>query len=289
MSRIGQSAGDLAAYFTRNPSLGIGLLLVGGLALFSIIGGLFIDPDRVHPLSAGVAKPPSADLPFGSDTAGRDLLAVMVFGTLLTMKIGLLAGAIGIALGTILAFVAAYNGGWVDAVITLIIDVFLTVPGLMVLIVLASAIPTEITTTMMALVVASLAWREPARQIRAQVLVMRESTYVAMARLSGSSGAAIIFRELMPNLLPYLGASFVSAVAAAVLASIGLEALGMGGGSEPTLGMSIFWMMREGALLRGIWWWVLEPVAILTVLFVGLYFVTAGLDELANPRLRRRA
>ncbi|MBV9811683.1 MAG: ABC transporter permease subunit, partial [Acetobacteraceae bacterium] len=121
---------------------------------------------------------------------------------------------------------------------------------------------------------------------RAQVLVMREANYVQMARLSGRSGLAIIFTELMPNLLPYLAAALVSAIAGAILASVGLEALGLGPREEPTLGMTIFWLISEGAFLRGLWWWIVEPVTVLVVLFVALYLLVVGLDEFANPRLR---
>jgi peptide/nickel transport system permease protein len=156
-----------------------------------------------------------------------------------------------------------------------------------VLIVLASAFPGEMSTTAMGLVIASLAWREPARSIRAQVLVMREAGYVQMARLSGLGGLAIIAREMVPNLLPYLGASLVAAIAGGILSSVGIEALGLGARDEPTLGMTVYWMMSEGAFLRGMWWWILEPVAVLIVLFVALYLLVIGLDEFANPRLRK--
>jgi peptide/nickel transport system permease protein len=213
----------------------------------------------------------------------------MVYGTLLTLKIGLVAGALGVLIGTVLAFVAAYHGGWVDAAVRVVVDVLITVPALLVLVVVASAIQSSMSTTVMAITIALLAWREPARKIRAQVLVMREAPYVLVARLNGAGTARIIAREMIPNLLPYLGASLVMAVAQAVLASIGLEALGLGTPAEPTLGMTIYWLMTDAAFLLGLWWWILEPITVLVILFVGLYLVTAGLDELANPRLRRNA
>jgi len=146
----------------------------------------------------------------------------------------------------------------------------------------------EITSTSMALMIAALAWLGPTRQVRAQALVLREANYVLMARLGGMSGPAIIFREMAPNLLPYLMASFVLAVSQAILAAVGLEALGLGPADEPTLGMTVYWMMYYTAFIRGFWWWIVAPIAVLIVLFVGLYLVGAGLDELANPRLRRR-
>jgi peptide/nickel transport system permease protein len=108
-----------------------------------------------------------------------------------------------------------------------------------------------------------------------------------MAKLSGMNDIEIIVQELMPNLLPYLAAGFVSATASAVLATIGLEALGLGPQSLPTLGMTIYWAISFSALLRGMWWWWLPPVVIIAALFVGLFLLTAGLDEIANPKLRR--
>lgn len=270
-----------------NGRLALGLLLLALLAAFAVGGSFVAELDNAYPLSAPIARPPSAGFPFGTDTKGRDLLPVLILGTLLTVKIGLLAGTIGILIGTTLAFVAAYYGGWTDRVISGVVDVLLTVPGLLVLIVLASTFPGEMSTTTMGLVIASLAWREPARSIRAQVLVMREAGYVQMARLSGLSGLAIIAREMVPNLLPYLGASLVAAIAGGILSSVGIEALGLGARDEPTLGMTVYWMMSEGAFLRGMWWWILEPVAVLIVLFVALYLLVIGLDEFANPRLRR--
>ncbi|HUX86832.1 MAG TPA: ABC transporter permease subunit, partial [Chloroflexota bacterium] len=140
---------------------------------------------------------------------------------------------------------------------------------------------------LMALIVASLAWMQPARTIRAQVLSLRERAYVQMAKLSGLSGPEIIVRELIPNLMPYLAASFVGAVAAAILASVGLEALGLGPQNQPTVGMTIYWAISFNALLRGMWWWWLTPIVVLVVLFVALFLISAGLDEIANPRLRR--
>lgn len=275
------------AYLRRNPSFVAGLILLGLLLAFTVIGRMLVDWEQAFPLSGPPSMPPDQDWPFGTDADGRNLFAVLVYGSLLTIKIGVIAGCLGVGIGTTLAFVAAYRGGWIDAVVRVFVDVLITIPTLLVLVVVASAIRTSMSTTIMAMTIALLAWREPARQIRAQVLVMRQAPYVKVALLNGASAGRIIFREMMPNLLPFLGASLVMAVAQAVLASIGLEALGLGTPSEPTLGMTIYWLMNESAFMLGLWWWILEPITVLVVLFVGLFLLTAGLDELANPRLRR--
>jgi len=274
-------------YGRRNPNLVLGLVLLSVLLLFSVLGGLFVDVSNAEPLSVSPEKPPAWKYPFGADSQGRDLFAVMVAGTPLTLRIGLVAGLIGVAVGTVLAFVAAYYGGAVDAVIKAVIDISLTIPGLLVLIIVAVFLKQGLTVNQMALIVALLAWRWPARTIRAQVLTMRERTWVQVARMSGMSGYKIIFSEMMPNLMPFLAAALVGAVASAILASIGLEALGLGPADSPTLGMTIYWVIYYAALLHGYWWWWLPPIAIITILFVGLFNLASGLDEIANPRLRK--
>ena len=283
-----ESLAEAMRYVRRNPSIVIGIGLIVALLAFALIGRLFVVWDDAFPLSGPPSRAPSIDYPFGTDAKGRNLLAVMVYGTALTLKIGLIAGILGVLIGTVLAFIAAYHGGWIDGVIRMFVDVLITVPALLVLVVVASAIRTSMSTTIMAVTIALLAWREPARKIRAQVLVLREAQYVKVARLNGAGAMRIIFLEMMPNLLPYLSASLVVAVAQAVLASVGLEALGLGAPSEPTLGTTIYWLMNESAFLLGLWWWILEPITVLVTLFVGLYLITVGLDELANPRLRVR-
>ena len=191
--------------------------------------------------------------------------------------------------GGAVGFISAYYGGWVDALLRGIVDVGLTIPALMILITVAMVIPTTLTVNQMALIVAALAWLYPARTIRAQVLTLRERSYVQVAQLSGMPGRAVIFKEILPNLLPYLASSLVIAVSAAVLASIGLEVLGLGPMDDPTVGMTIFWVQYNAAVINGWWWWWLPPIVVIALLFICLFLITIGLDEVANPRLRRRA
>lgn len=273
-------------YCKRNRTLVAGAVIILFLVLFWVIGTLTVGTSNAVPLSGPPDQHPSALYPLGTDSAGRQLLPVMIAGTPLTLEIGLLAGVVGLSIGTILGFTAGYFGGVVDTIIRSIADVILPIPALAVLVVIASTIHQTLNVQMMALIVASLAWMYPTRSIRSQVLSIRQRAYVEVARFSGMSNAKIIFRELMPNLLPYLAASFVSAVGAAILAALGLEALGLGPQSAPTLGMTIFWAIYYGAVLRGMWWWWGPPIVVLVLLFNGLFLISKGLDEIANPRTR---
>lgn len=277
----------MRSYLRRNPSLAVGLGLILALILFAALGRLLWGVDLARPLSAPANQPPSWDHPLGSDRQGRDLFAVLIQGTSLTVYVGLVAGLLGVVIGTTLALIAAYYGGIVDTIIRGVVDVGLTIPPLLVLILLAVSIGSGLTVTQMALVVAALAWLYPTRTIRAQVLSLKERSFVQVARLSGASGRQIIFGELMPNLLPYLAATLVGAVSSAVLAAIGLELIGLGSIESATLGMTLYWVNYYAALLHGMWWWFLPPVVVIIVLFVGLFSVSSGLDEFANPRTRR--
>ena len=277
----------MLGYLRRNVSLLVGLVFLGFLAVFIVVGALTVDTGNAQPLSAPALQPPSWDYPFGTDRNGRDLLAVMVAGTPLTLRIGFVAGFIGVGVGAILAFTAAYYRGRVDTVIRSIADIGLTVPQLLVLIIIAVSLKGGLTVNQMAIIIASLAWLSPTRTIRSQVLTLRERGYVEVARLNGMTGPEIIFRELMPNLLPYLAATLVSSVSAAILASVGLEVLGLGPVEAPTLGMTLYWVNFNAAIINGWWWWWTAPLVVIVMVFLGLFFLTAGLDEIANPRLRR--
>lgn len=275
------------AYVKRNPLLLVGVIMFVLLFLFWIIGPQFIDVTKARPIAGIPDQPPSRRYLLGTDSVGRQLLPNLLAGTRYTFEIGLTAGTIGLLLGTILGFIAGYFGGTVDAIIRTAADVALTIPALAVLVVIASVIKDLLDVRTLSLIVAGLAWMRPTRTVRAQVLSMRERPYVEIARLSGMSHGRIIVQELLPNLLPYLAASYVGAVAGALLAAIGLEAMGLGPQNEPTLGMTIFWCNFYGALLRGMWWWWAPPIIAIFYVFVGLFAISSGLDELANPRLRR--
>ncbi len=254
--------------------------------LFGLIGPLFVPANGANVGSAPADQLPSLQYPLGTDTVGRQLLPVLIVGTPLTLSIGLIAGAIGLGVGILFGFTAGYYGGIVDNIFRGGADVFLTVPGLLILVVIASSTKGAVDITTEALVVSALAWMWPTRTIRSQVLTMRERGYIQVAKFSGTGGPGIILKEMMPNLLPYLATSFVGAVASAILASIGLEALGLGPQNQPTLGMTIYWALYYTAVLRGLVWWWLPPIIVIVLIFIGLYLIAAGLDQVANPRLR---
>jgi peptide/nickel transport system permease protein len=281
-----------------NPKFIGGLLLVMFVVLLGVVGPLFWDiklarvassPLNLPPIWVKNAPimfpPPDPAHPLGTESNGRDILALMMAAAPGSLRVGLIAAGLGMVVGILLGFTAGFLGGWPDAVIRTISDAVITIPSLAVLIVISSYVR-QINIENMALLLALFAWPGPTRLIRAQVLSLRERGYVQMARLSGASTFDIMFKEMMPNLLPYLAASFTGNVSGNILAATGLEALGLGPTRIPTLGMTIFYAIRAAAILRGMWWWWGVPILMLVIIFSGLFLIVVGLDEIANPRLR---
>jgi peptide/nickel transport system permease protein len=280
-----------------NPKLmwGAGLLL--GIVALGILGRVLWNLDLVFTGSSMLRQPPvgfenlrgqagTLANPLGTDGAGRDMLALIVMGAPNSLFVGLLASLIGMGIGITLGFTAGFVGGRVDDVIRVSSDVMITIPPLLILVVFQSSFG-DVSLTMMALLIAGFVWQSPTRLIRAQVLSMKQSGYVQMARLSGASTPHIMFREMMPNLVPYLFGSFIANVTTSIVTAVGLEVLGLGPQRVPTLGRTIYEAINAGALIQNLWWWWGLPTILLGVMFIGLLLINLGLDEVSNPRLRR--
>ena len=275
-------------YIRRNKSLAIGLVILIGLILFTVIGQMVINPKHAYPLSAIPKQPPSLKYPFGTDFFGRDLLAAMVVGMWQTAVIGLLAGGLGTFIGVNLGFAAAYFGGWVDAVIKTVCQILTPIPVLLIQIVVAGSLDKRsVTVLTMAMIIVMLGWMGTTLVVRAQVLTMKERQFVSVAKLSGVGSMGIIFKEIMPNLLPFIAAAFVVQVFSAVFASFYLAVLGLGPLREPLLGNIIWSAQGQGAFFNGWWWWPIEPSVAMILILGSLALINMGLDELANPRVRR--
>ena len=265
----------------------VGLFILLAIVLFGLIGPYFADPSNAQVGAVRPRQPPGIDHLLGTDSQGRDMWTLLIYATPNTLKMGLIAGIIGVGVGAALGLIAGQFGGIVDAVIRLISDSLLTVPAIAILVIIAGNID-RMTTLVMALVVASLGWMFTARTVRAQVLTVREKAYVEVARVNGEGSWEILFREVMPNVMPYIVASFVGTVSGAILAVIGLEALGLGALEEMTLGNTIYWSQQSSAVLRGYWWWWGPPIVVIALIFIGLFLTSVGFDRFANPRLARR-
>lgn len=278
----------LLRYMRRNITLVIGVLMVLGLIVFTAYGMATVDTKEAYPLAVKTKQPPSLEFPFGTDFFGRNLYVAMVVGMWQTAVIGVLAGALGTIIGVVLGFVSAYFGGWIDALIKGVCQILTPIPVLLIQVVIAGSLDKrDVTIYTMAFVVVLLAWMGPTLVIRSQVLTMKERQFVAVAKLSGVSDMEIIFKEILPNLLPFIAAAFVGQVFAAVFASFYLSVLGLGPLREPLMGNVIWAAQGQSAFFNGWWWWPITPTVFLILILGSLALINMGLDELANPRVRR--
>ncbi|HVW94128.1 MAG TPA: ABC transporter permease [Devosia sp.] len=275
----------IGAELARNRTLLAGVVLLGIIIAVAILGPLLIDPSHAKVGATIPRSPPNGQHWLGTDGQGRDVFTALLLAMPQTLKIGLIAGLISLSVGVALGLIAGFSGGIVDTVIRLFSDVMMTIPGIAILVLVASNVR-EMTVELMAVIVACLSWMVATRTIRAQTLSLRERGYVQIARLNGSSELKLIFVEVLPNLLPFIASSFVIAVSNAMLATIGLEALGLGPQSELTLGMTIYWAQFYGAIVRGMWWWWGPPIILISLIFIGLMLASAGMDGFVNKRLR---
>lgn len=276
---------SLFAFFAENRLFTSGVLLLLALFLFGVLGSQQVSPKMADMGAAQLNLRPSAEHPLGTDGLGRDMFAVMVIGIPNTFKIGFLAGAVGVLIGTLIGLFAGYYKGFADTLFSSFADVMLVIPTLAILITV-SAYVRVVTVELMAVIVGLLSWPLPARLIRAQTLSLRERLFVEVARLNGQNDFEIIIFQILPNLTAYLAASFVGAVSGGILASVGLEVLGLGPQNIPTIGRTLYYAFNYSALFKGMWWWWGPPVVTLAIIFTGLFQMSMSLDKYANPRLR---
>lgn len=282
---IWKAVRTIIGFFNNNRLFTFGVLLLLALFLFGYIGSMMTSPKMADMGAAKLNLRPSSENLLGTDGLGRDMFAVMVIGIPNTFKIGFLAGAVGVLIGALIGLIAGYYKGYADTIFSSFADVMLVIPTLAILITV-SAYVRVVTVELMAVIVGLLSWPLPARLIRSQTLSLRERLFVDVARLSGQNDFEIIIFQILPNLTAYLAASFVGAVSGGILASVGLEVLGLGPQNVPTIGRTLYYAFNYSALFKGMWWWWGPPLVTLAVIFTGLFTMSVSLDKYANPRLQ---
>jgi peptide/nickel transport system permease protein len=212
----------------------------------------------------------------------------MVVGLWQTALIGIIAGTLGTAIGVVLGFTAAYFGGIFDTTIKGICQILTPIPAFLIQVIIAGSIDKrEVTIYTMAFIVLLFSWMGPTLVIRSQVLSMKERQFVLVSKLSGMGDIGRIFQEILPNLLPFIAAALVGQVFASMFASFYLAVLGLGPLREPLLGNIIWAAQSQGAFFNGWWWWPIIPAGAMVLILFSLALINMGLDELANPRIRR--
>lgn len=222
----------------------------------------------------------------GSTNDGADAWSQLVFGSRISLMIGIVATALSTAVGVIVGMVAGYFGGKIDEILMRVVDFLLVIPGLPLMMVLAAFLGPSIDTIIV--VIAILGWTGTSRLIRSQVLAEKNKAYVESARAIGASDTYIIFRHILPNVTPILFANITLGVVGAILSESGLSFLGLTDPSQPSWGRMLADAQGNGAFTSGAWWVVVFPGLMITSLSLAFTFIGHTLDQVLNPRLRER-
>lgn len=222
----------------------------------------------------------------GTTNWGADAYSQLIYGSRISIIIGILATALSTAVGVIVGMVAGYFGGKVDEVLMRVVDFLLVIPGLPLMMVLAAFLGASIQNII--IVIAILGWTGTSRLIRSQVLAEKNKAYVESARAIGASDTYIMFRHILPNVTPILFANITLGVVGAILSEAGLSFLGLTNPEDPSWGRMLADARSGGAFSTGAWWVVLFPGAMITLLSLAFTFVGHTLDQVLNPRLRER-
>jgi peptide/nickel transport system permease protein len=232
-----------------------------------------------------VLQQPGAEFPLGTTNLARDLLSQVIAATRTTMLIGLVSGLISIFIGANIGLIAGYYGGRVDNVLMRLTDVVYGMPFLPFIIVLIALFGRSIGFVMLAIVL--IVWRTPARVIRAQTMAIKQRQFITFARARGASDLRIIYRHIVPNILPLLLLYTSFNIAWAILTEASASFLGFGDPNALTWG-SILQDLWASGYTRRAWWWFAAPAAATVLLVSAFVFVSRAYEVVANPRLGDR-
>ena len=270
--------------FLRNAKAITGMAILGFFGVLAVIGP-WIAPYDPSALSTAILKPPSAQHWLGTTHLGQDVLSQIIVGTRGVMVVGLIAGVVATAVGVLIGVTAGYVGGAGDETLSAFSNIFLVIPQLPLIIIIAGQLPSAGGITV-AMVIALTGWAWGARVLRAQTLSLRRRDFVEAARANGESTWRIITSEILPNLTAIIASGFVGTVVFAVLSQITLAFIGVTSVSNWNWGTILFWAQGNLALQRGAWWWFVPAGLCIALLGTGLTLINFGIDEFVNPRLR---
>lgn len=270
----------------RKATLGLCILL---FFVFIAVFANQIRPTRnASRIVAPGSQAPSAEYPLGTSRQGQDIYAQVIHGTRTSLTVGFLTGTVIILIAIVIGVTAGYVGGWVDEVLSLITNVFLILPGLPLIIVIAGWLDRPGPFTVV-LVLSLTSWAYGARVLRSQALTLRNSEFVAAARVVGEPSWRIILFEILPNMTSLVASSWIGAVLYAILAEAGFEFIGLGDANAVTWGTTLYWAQNNQALLTQNWWAFVPPGLCIALVGFSLTLINYGIDEITNPRLRTEA
>jgi peptide/nickel transport system permease protein len=277
---------EWARLLLTNPKSCFGIVVFGGMVLAALLAPLLAQnpPNEIVALPG---QPPNKDFWFGTTDQGYDVFAQVVWGARTSLAVGAAAALMSTMIAATLGMLAAYAGGWIDDTINTLTNVFLVIPALPLLLVIYSFLPAR-GPVVMVLILGLTTWAVEARILRSQALTLRNRDFIESAKVAGEGTWRIVFGEIMPNMVSRIAAGFLLVFYLSIIFAAGLEFLGFGDVNKITWGTTLYWAQNNSSVLQGVWWHFVFPGVALALAVAALVFINFGVDELANPRLRRR-
>ena len=292
-TRRRRSIGRIWRTYRRNTMGMTGLCILAFFAFVAIFAPLLagregLDASLVsgENLCPRVPCPPSPHYPLGTDDLGRSVLTLVIWGSRISLLVGLVATVISMVIGSIIGIVAGYFGGWRDSTLMRFTDWFLVIPFLPLAIVLASILGRSL--LIIIFVIGVTSWPGTARVVRAQALSVKTRPYVERARALGASHWHLITRHVLPNIFTLIFANTILVVAIAILSETTLSFLGLGDPLSVSWGTILEFAFSAGAASGGNWWWLGPPGVCIVLVVLAFTMCGYALDEILNPRLRQR-
>jgi peptide/nickel transport system permease protein len=266
----------------RSPLAMVGLTLIVLLALIALLAPLIAPANPLKQVLSTRLKPPSAEHWLGTDQLGRDVLSRMIYGSRISLVIGIVVVGLAASVGTLVGVVAGYFGGWLDEALMRLTDVFFAFPALILAMAISGALGPSLTNAMIAIAVVS--WPVYARLVRAQVLSLREREYVEAARGLGASAERIVWQHILPNTLAPLLVQASFDMGGAILSAAGLSFIGFGA-QPPTAEWGVMISDGRNYIVTQPWLSLFPGLAILLTV-AAFNLIGDGLRDALDPRLR---
>ena len=282
-----KNAGKSADLFSRTWMGRIGVVIILFFVGVAIYADLALPYDPYKGDSSLVLKGSTWEHPLGTDQMGRDVLTRTAHGTTASLIIGFVAMAISMVLGTIVGLASGYWGGWRDEVIMRANDVFLSIPWLVLMIVIASVLNARSLFAVI-LVIGLTGWSTTARIVRAQVLTIKTQQFIERAKAIGSGEWHIIKKHVFPNVVPLIFANAILTIAIAILSESTLSYLRLGPEDVETWGRVLQDADAAQVVTTGPYPFIIVPGLCIVFVVLGFTLVGYAMDEVLNPRLRER-
>ncbi|MEM2125252.1 MAG: ABC transporter permease [Candidatus Methanosuratincola sp.] len=248
------------------------IIAVLSMAVFSLLPGRLLGDNASKP----PYSPPSIESWLGTNDVGEDVFHVLLKGSRVSLTIGFLGATVSTLIGTLIGIVAGYLGGCIDDALGATIDIFLVVPALPMMIVLAAYLGPSFLNVV--LVIGLLWWPTTARLVRARARQVSGSLFIESLVGIGAGRVRLLFRHILPNVIGVVFARFVLAVSSSILLEAGLSFIGLGDPQNPSWGLMLHYAMTRGAILYGAWWTFLPPGICISATALGFTLISMGIE-----------